>query len=113
MSMLFDPATLPARDQYGFTWHPDLDERFQHDEFEEYLDTAKLRAFGLEYDTIEFEYDAPEALQQDFADTGEARAAAWTPTQPSGDSWRIAAIYGSEDGPVALFVREIAQGGVQ
>lgn len=110
MSMLFDPAKLPPRDKDGYTFHPDLDERFHRDDMDEYLDGDKFRAAGLEIAFIEFEYDATGALQEHWEETGEADCSSWTPSIPKGDGWRLAAVYDAEDGPVALYVRDIPQG---
>jgi len=46
--ILFDPARMPHRDEDGYVCHPDLDERFQHDEWEEYLARSKFEAHGFE-----------------------------------------------------------------
>ena len=113
MTMLFDPATLPPRDEDGYTWHPDLDERFEHPELgEEYISADQFRAHGLEVVTVEFEFDCTEAESKRYYENGET-VPGWKPTEPAGGDWRLAAVYDCEDGPVAMFVRDIAQGGVQ
>jgi len=114
MTMLFDPATLPPRDEYGYTWHPDLDERFEDPELgEEYVSSERFRAHGLELSCQQFEYDSvTEEMRNRYFEAGEA-VPDWQPTLPEGEGWRVVAIYDTEDGPAALFVRDIAQGGVQ
>jgi hypothetical protein len=105
---LFNPARLPTRDADGMTYHPDLGEdRFQHDVHEEYLDLEKFRAVGFETSSVSFEYDATGKLMDHFSDTGEADCAAWTPSYPKGDGWQLIAIYDTEDGPLALYVRPL------
>jgi len=114
MSMLFDPATLPPRDEDGYTWHPDLDERFEHPELgEEYLHTEMFTALGLDLRYQLFESDnVSEEVRNKYYETGLS-VPEWQPTPPDGAGWRIGAIYDTEDGPAALFVRELEQGGVQ
>ncbi|MGC1549865.1 MAG: hypothetical protein WA777_15190 [Rhodanobacter sp.] len=105
-STLFDPARLPARDKNGFTYHPDLDgDRWQLDAMEEYLDVAKFRAAGFETASIDFEFDATSELVDSWIESGEPDCSAWNPSTPKGDGWLLIAIYDTEDGPIALYVR--------
>lgn len=106
---LFDPARMPARDEDGYVWHPDLDERFQHDEWEEYVDRAKFTAAGFELASVEFEYDADDAMLDRYYENDE-HVPEWQPSFPEGDGWQLIAIYDSEDGPQAMFVRPIIRG---
>jgi hypothetical protein len=109
-TLLFDPAKLPPRDADGYTWHPDLDERFEDPELgEEYISRDKFREHGLEFRVHEFEHDyTSQEMHDRYYQDGES-VPDWQPTPPEGDGWRLAAIYDTEDGPVALFVRDIAE----
>ena len=108
--ILFDAARMPPRDADGYVWHPDLDERFQHDEWEEYVDLKKFHAVGFQMTTVAFEYDATEEMLKLYYEDGEPGCNSWTPTVPDGEGWQLIAVYDSEDGPHAMFVRSILRG---
>lgn len=110
---LFNPARLPPRDENGMTFHPDLDnERWEHPELgEEYLSAEALRDAGFESRQVAFEYDAPEALRDRYYEGDDPDVSAWEPTSPEGEGWALVGIWDTEDGPYAMFVRRIAEGG--
>lgn len=110
-ALLFDPATLPPRDECGYTEHPDLDERFEHPERgEEYLNIEMFGTLGLELRIQQFEYDnVPKEVYDRYFEDGSG-VPDWQPTPPEGEGWRVAAIYDTEDGPAAIFVRDIVRG---
>jgi len=109
---LFDPARLPPRDEYGMTFHPDLeDERWEHPDLgEEYLSSEAILAAGLESRQVAFEYDAPEELKERYYESGEPDVSDWKPTSPEGEGWILVGIWDTEDGPYAMFVRRVAEG---
>lgn len=111
-SELFDLERLPPRDEYGFTFHPDLqDDRWQHPEFEEYLNPEAFAEAGLETAQVEMESDVDdEHPAYKEWDSNGVGCALWEPSQPPGEGWRLIAIYDSEDSPVALYVRELVRG---
>lgn len=97
----FEAARLPARDEYGHVQHPDMD-GIGWDEFDM---GPQLRAIGWQSKTVAFEDDASSEAQDRYSDSNSPDCSYWTPTPPEGASWLLAAIYDTEDGPVALFVR--------
>jgi len=110
---LFDPARLPPRDEYGFTFHPDLaDERWEDPELgEEYLSSEAILAAGFESRQVAFEYDVPQALLDRYYEDGDSSVAAeWQPTTPEGEGWMLVGIWDTEDGPYAMFVRHAQAG---
>lgn len=95
---------LPPRDEYGHVEHPDMD-GIGWDEFDM---GPQLRALGWHSKTVSFEDDASDEAQARYSDSNSPDCSYWTPTPPEGDGWLMAAIYDTEDGPVALFVRTAA-----
>lgn len=98
----FDPARLPARDQDGHMQHPDMD-GIGWDEFDV---GPQLRALGWLSKTVSFESDATSEQRQRYSESDCPSCLHWTPTPPLGNGWLMAAIYDTENGPVALFVRD-------
>lgn len=97
----FEAARLPARDEDGHLQHPDMD-GIGWDEFDM---GPQLRALGWISKTVCFEDDADDAARDRYSDDDSADCSYWTPTRPEGAGWLLAAIYDTEEGPVALFVR--------
>lgn len=95
----FAADRLPARDQYGHVWHPDLPEMGEDEIVNPYL-----WAIGFDCKFVNMEGDAP-ALYDTYSDAGEPDCSAWIPSTPEGGGWLLAAIYDTEDGPYALYVR--------
>ena len=89
-----------ARDEMGFAWHPELPQ----------LDEGmKPRAFfaalGIELQHTMAEDDVEwEALD---AMSDSANWSTWTPQSPSGEAWKLVAIFDTEDGPAAWWMREL------
>lgn len=102
----FDAACLPARDENGHVQHPDMD-GIGWDEFNM---GPQLRALGWHSTTICFESDASHEQQERYDEGNSPDCSYWTPSRPEGEGWLLAAIYDTEDGPVALYVRS-ADGG--
>lgn len=57
-----------------------------------------------------FESDASHEQQERYDEGNSPDCSYWTPSRPEGEGWLLAAIYDTEDGPVALYVRS-ADGG--
>lgn len=102
-SSLFDPARMPYRDAFGFASHPDLDmfttEAAVYDE-------AALARSGFALAARAAQDDAPELVSA-YAEFDENAIARWQPTPPDGDGWRLVAVYDTEAGPLAYFVRRL------
>jgi hypothetical protein len=98
---LFAIERLPARDEMGFTYHPDIPNPEPHDE--EQPITPYLWAIGWDGYFLSAEADMTDAAYDAAVDSSDFTA--WTPAQPEGEGWRLAAIYDTENGPYALFVR--------
>lgn len=96
---LFAADRLPARDQYGHVWHPDLPEMGEDEIVNPYL-----WAIGFDCKFVDMEGDAP-ALYDTYSDAGEPDCSAWIPSTPEGGGWLLAAIYDTEDGPYAMHAR--------
>lgn len=97
----FEASRLPARDADGHVQHPDMD-GIGWDEFDM---GPQLRALGWESKTVCFETDASHEDQERYDEGNSPDCSYWTPSRPEGAGWLLAAIYDTEDGPVALFVR--------
>lgn len=112
---LFDPARLPARDEYGYTQHPDLEKFMVNVDGKEpadgedcFLNGDDLRAAGWQPKDVTFEQDATEEQQRRYIDEESPDISYWVPTTPEGDGWLVAAIYPHEDlCACALFVRRL------
>ncbi|HUD41997.1 MAG TPA: hypothetical protein VMR06_08365 [Dokdonella sp.] len=95
----FDPARLPARDEFGLVTHPDLSLVIGHDDDE--IDGSRFRALldGLGFDihsvSEEMPFDAENVLWFD-------------PQPPAGQGWRLVTIFDTEDSEaVAWFARPV------
>lgn len=97
----FEVARLGMRDENGHVQHPDMD-GIGWDEFDM---GTQLRALGWQSKTVSFEADADEDAQDRYSNSDSPDCSYWTPNAPEGAGWLMAAIYDTEDGPVALFVR--------
>lgn len=97
----FAVERLGMRDEDGHIQHPDMD-GIGFDEFDM---GPQLRALGWQSKTVSFESDADQAMLDRYDDAGEPDCSYWAPSRPDGEGWLMAAIYGTEDGPVALYVR--------
>jgi hypothetical protein len=65
----------------------------------------QLRALGWASTTVCFESDASDEARARYDEGNSPDCSYWTPTPPEGAGWLLAAIYDTEDGPVALYVR--------
>ncbi|CAB3754153.1 hypothetical protein [Paraburkholderia humisilvae] len=89
------------RDEDGMMGHPalpDLDEDVGIVEF--------LMAFGIQAAFVMMERDAPETYQR-WTACNSANCSDWEPGRPEGEDWLLIAIYDSNDGPCALYVRDL------
>jgi hypothetical protein len=89
------------RDDHGWLAHPDVpvcDEGTRVDKF--------LEAFGIETRFRSMESDLPD-LHERWCDEGLDDCSEWTPTRPEGDGWLLFEIYDTEDGPYAMFGRDL------
>ncbi len=88
------------RDATGFAWHPELvllDEGMKVKAFHAALG-VEVRHTMAEDDLSMDEYDA-------MCDAENWRN--WTPKPPSGEAWNLVAIFDTEDGPAAWWMREL------
>lgn len=97
----FEASRLPTRDADGHVQHPDMD-GIGWDEFDM---GPQLRALGWHSTTVCFESDASDEARDRYDEGNSPDCSYWTPTPPEGAGWLLAAIYDTEDGPVALYVR--------
>lgn len=92
------------RDENGFFQHPVtllLDEGTDI--------KAWAERYGITWSVVEFEFDAPENLVDQYFETGSPDCSAWNPTPPEGNGWVLANINDTDDGPVAHFFRRQEQ----
>lgn len=90
-----------VRDQDGMMSHPavpNLDEDVNYETF--------FAAFGIESAFVHMENDVDCDTYDKYFASNSANCSFWTPSAPTGDGWLLLEIYDTEDGPVALFVRE-------
>lgn len=97
---MFDPAKLPAPDEMGFFFHPDIPGEDESDDVK-----ALCRELGFDVTAVGMEDDAPELSDAWGEDEDMTAPTRWTPTPPAGDGWMLVAKYDTEDGPYAMFVR--------
>jgi hypothetical protein len=104
----FDAARLPARDAHGSLMHPDMDGIAE----DEYPFSAQLRAIGWRCATVALEDDSTvsDERKDTHLEAMDGNFSWWTPSAPGDGSgeWLLAAIYDTEDGPVALYVKAAA-----
>ena len=92
------------RDENGFWDHPGI----PWDEVPE--DTSVLpflEKWGYKGCFAQLEFDAPAEIADRYFDSGDADCSFWNPTPPDGDGWFLAAIYDTEEGPCAMFLKPI------
>ncbi|RQZ78809.1 hypothetical protein DF056_20650 [Burkholderia cepacia] len=90
-----------VRDQYGMLSHPVipyLDEDVNYQTF--------FNAFGIESTFVCMETDVDGDAYDQYVESNDPNCSFWTPSTPAGDGWLLLEIYDTEDGPVALYVRE-------
>lgn len=97
---MFDPARLPARDEDGWTFHPDLPEWGEGED-----GVPVLSNLGYDSVFVNMEDDAPDAVCEAYFRGDSASCVLWVPTPPSGYGWLLAGIWDSENYPLACFVR--------
>ena len=109
VSRILSPSRMPARDADGWVYHPDLDNLLVDGDADDErpLDLAKVSAAGYEIEFVRMDADIDEdhPASVDYFDAGHATCTAWQPTPP-GEDWRLVAVYDTEGGPSAAFVRE-------
>jgi hypothetical protein len=100
----FATDRLPQRQADGSVWHPDMDGIGD----DEYDMRPQLRALGWNCDSVSLEDDGSldDAARERYYESGDGHFSFWTPTFPEGDGWLLAAMYDTEDGPTALFVKK-------
>ncbi|MFP3652252.1 MULTISPECIES: DUF551 domain-containing protein [Burkholderia] len=90
-----------VRDEDGMLSHPAvpyLDEDVNYETF--------FAAFGIEAAFVHMENDVDCDTYNQYFASNSANCSLWAPSAPAGDGWLLLEIYDTEDGPVALFVRE-------
>jgi hypothetical protein len=112
---LFDLARMPALDDMGYAFHPDIDQ-FMHSESndpandeEAYLDAKRLSEAGFEDHFVGFDGDCRDKAIRDRYFEGGDGPIGWEPSKPDGDGWLLVAIYDTENGPYAMFVRRVGR----
>ena len=101
---MFEVTRLPAPDDMGFFYHPDIPGEDEGDDVR-----ALCKELGFEVAGVEMESDAPELSDAWHEDEDMTAPTRWTPTPPAGDGWILVAKGDTEDGPSAMFVRPLAQ----
>lgn len=110
--ILFRPDRMPARDEYGWVSHPDVDMFLQdgqgnmvHPSDEGFLSVTWLKELGFGVLTVSMEGDVPDDHPAAIAyESGEPNFSAWEPVR---EGWMLVAIHDTDDGPQALFVQPV------
>lgn len=93
------------RDEYGFGFHPELPE------FEESTDVCKFfEAIGVEIQctSADEDLDCEEYDRMSGTDPeGPFNFTDWKPSTPDGEGWKLVSIHDTEDGPYAMWLRQI------
>ncbi|MDN7441161.1 hypothetical protein QZM64_18550 [Burkholderia cepacia] len=90
-----------VRDQDGMLSHPAipyLDEDVNYQTF--------FSAFRIESTFVCMETDVDGDAYDQYVESNDPNCSFWTPSAPAGDGWLLLEIFDTEDGPVALYVRE-------
>lgn len=100
------------RDEHGEWTHPALlalfgsRETIQPDEWESWL-----TSHNIEIASSSMEHDLPDdhpAWIRHFED-GHPGCVGWNPEPPAGEGWMILSIHDTEDGPIAIWYRQLAR----
>lgn len=90
------------REEDGQWWHPSI----PWDDVPEDTDaTPLLESLGYEVAFISMESDAPD-LADEYYESDDSGMGHWNPSKPGGEGWFLGAIYHSEDGPAACWLRK-------
>jgi hypothetical protein len=90
------------RDEFGMWLHP----AFPWHEVPEgghVDDYAKEWGYQCHFQTLEG--DAPESVVERYSEANDPDYSYWTPSTPKGEGWFLGAIYDTEDGPAACWMR--------
>lgn len=92
------------RDKDGYWTHPNYPDHWDEGTTSSEI-TGWFAEQALESKVVEFEFDAPDELQEMWMETGEPSCNLWNPTYPDGRGWFIFSIHDTERGPVCVWVR--------
>lgn len=92
------------RDALGYWWHPAVDWDSIPDEVGS---TPYLNSMGFDAAFVTMETEAPD-LADAYFESSLPAFLAWTPRHPGGNDWFLGAIYDSDSGPVACWLRSNA-----
>lgn len=99
---MFEPERLPPRGEDGYVLHPDVPD----------LEDESWAALKEACAKLGWDADYVHGDEIVDKDTGDYDAREWQPEPPAGRSnrpWTLVAIYDTEDGPCAMFVRPKAK----
>lgn len=96
-----------SRDKDGYWTHPNYPNHWDEGTTSTEI-TGWFLEQGLESQVAEFEFDAPDELQDMWMETGEPSCSLWNPTYPDGRGWFMFSIHDTERGPVCVWVRPCA-----
>ena len=106
----FDPNLMPARDKDGWVEHPHVEMFLTGDRDDEstVINNELLAAAGFRATYITMEDDLLDShpARVRYFDDGEPDVSGWEPVGPRG--YMLAAIFATEDTPVAMFVGPLA-----
>lgn len=94
------------RDKDGLWFHPSFP---WNDIREEANITSYIENWGYEAKFILMQYDASDEIQNRYDKADSPDCSYWTPTKPDGEGWILGAIYDTEDGPCACWLRPITK----
>lgn len=100
---LFAPERLGER-RHGWVVHPDLPE---FEKGEHYAYKLALMGFDCRLVTMENDPAVSQEMRDDYFVRNSCDISNWNPSTPVGEDWLVAAIYDSEEGPCALYVRAV------
>ena len=90
------------RDKEGMWLHP----AFPWNSVKEDTDIRPdIKKWGYEGCFRALDNDAPDEIVERYANSNDPDCSYWTPTKPKGKGWILGAIYDTEDGPVALWLK--------
>ncbi len=92
------------RDKIGMWFHPSFPWGNIPDEtkFDPYV-----KEWGYIVKYVSLDSDAPESVANRYYDSNDPDCSYWEPSKPKGEDWFLGAIYDTEDGPVALWMKSM------
>ena len=105
MTKLIQPVEI-VRDQDGYGYHPDEPD-FEEGQEQEFRDWIASQGLEIKLSRLEDEHESHPAYNRYF-EIGDADIHEWEASPPAGEGWFTLSIHDTDDGPVWVWARRIA-----